>query len=190
MGQQKFKRHYFKNFLIKKDLQLRFIRKIIFAVIITAVITVAILGAVYYVKANSGYFYFIEQDLMGDLEQRSMLEVILPSLVIAEIVSIIVGVMLGLFSSRKFAVPIYKIEQFVTNLQNHKFGARLFFREKDEFEDLTRECNTLSEGLKETFDQLSSNLDAAGQCATLEEMKAKVEETRNLLREKTESHEG
>lgn len=180
-AQKTFKRHPIKNFLIKKDMQMRYIAKILWAVVFTAIITTVVLAAVYYVKSGSGYFYFMSNDLMEDLKRQSILETILPSLIIAEAVSVLVGILIGLFSSRKIALPVFKIEQWLQKLVDGDYGARLIFREKEEFQTMSRLCNQVSESLVSMFGRVHDDLEATEKSLQDEEAKAKLAALRNSL---------
>ncbi len=169
-----YQRRPVKNFLIKKDLQLRFIFKIVISVFITSAITLATLSAVYYYKSGSGYFYFMSNDLAQDLQRQSILATVLPSLVIAEIVSILLGVAIGLASSRKFAVPIYKIETWISNMLSGNLGSKIAFREKEEFRTLTVHCNSLSDYLAEVFKDLEKKLNELDQATMNDKAREKV----------------
>lgn len=180
MSQEKkaetFKRRPIKNFFVKKELQLDYIRKIVGVVVLTAAISLVVLAAVYYFKSGSGYFYFVSKDLLGDLTRQSILETILPSLIIAEIISVIMGVFIGFASSRKFAIPVYKIENWTDELMKGNYQSRIIFREKDEFETLCSRCNSLSEQLQSQFSFTAEKLREIKQCERMEDVKEKVEE--------------
>jgi methyl-accepting chemotaxis protein len=180
MNQEKdpksFKRRPIKNFFVKKELQLGYIRKIVSIVILTAAISIIVLAGVYYYKSGSGYFYFVSKDLMGDLIRQSILQTILPSLIIAEIISVIMGVLIGLVSSRKFAIPVYKIENWTDELMKGNYKSRIIFREKDEFETLCSRCNSLSERLQSQFTFTQEKLREIKQCERMEDVKIKIKE--------------
>ncbi len=168
------KRHPLKNFFIKKDMQMRLILKILLAVVIASVITTAVLALVYYIKSGSGYFYFMSNNLMDDLQRQSILKTILPSLLIAEAVSVVLGAAIGFFASRKYALPIFKIEQWLDRVISGEHDARMFFREKEEFEDITSKCNILSEHLVSTFSELRNQIVDVEKSVTDEDVKKKL----------------
>lgn len=174
-------RHPIKNFFIKKDLQLNYIKRIIIMVILTAVLTIMILAGVYYYKFGSGYFYYISGDLLGDLERQSIIYTILPSLVLAEIISVMLGIIIGLFSSRKFAVPIYKIESWLLEMLKGNFSARITFREKEEFKTLALNCNAFSLELESIFKDLFAKLNDIETGTENEKVKAKIVDIRKTL---------
>jgi len=170
-----------KNFFLKKDLQLRYIAKIVSFIVFTAALTIAVLGFVYHIKGGDGYFYFMPNDLSQDLIRQSMLKTILPALIIAELLSVLIGIVIGFISSRKFAVPIYKIEQWAGLLTAGKYGAQITFREKDEFVTLTRECNNLSNSLKERFSSIEAQIGVIENSTSDASTKVKLADVRKNL---------
>lgn len=174
MSSKTYQRRPVKNFLIKRDLQLRFIFKIVISVFITSAITLATLSAVYYYKSGSGYFYFMSNDLAQDLQRQSILATILPSLLIAEVVSVLLGLGIGLVSSRKFAVPIYKMENWISSMLAGNLGSKIAFREKEEFRTLTVHCNSLSDYLTEILKDLERKLNDLEQSTMNDKAREKV----------------
>jgi methyl-accepting chemotaxis protein len=125
-------------------MQFKIIIKILFVLFLTALLTTATISMVYISKSQSGSFYYMSNDTKQDLELKNILEVILPSIIGAQIISLFIGLCIGLFSSRKIAVPIYKFEKWVLQLKEGNLLTRIEFREKEEMEDLTQECNSLA----------------------------------------------
>jgi signal transduction histidine kinase len=62
-----------------------------------------------------------------------------------------VAFVIGMFSSRKIAVPLYKVEKWAYRLRNGKLNSELAFREEDRLEDLTSQCNGVTEFFRKTF---------------------------------------
>jgi methyl-accepting chemotaxis protein len=147
-----------RHFFIKKSLQYKIIMEILFVVFLTALFTTVTVSLVYNAKSQSGSFYYMSNDTKKDLELKNILEVILPSVVGAQVISMFIGLGIGLFSSRKIAVPIYKFEKWVTQLKKGNLLTRLEFREKEEMEDLTHECNTLAEFYRTKFVEINETL--------------------------------
>jgi methyl-accepting chemotaxis protein len=153
-------RHPIRHFFIKKSMQFKIIGEILFVVSLTAVITTLTLAYIYNTKAENGTFYYMGNDSREDLELKNILEVVLPSVVGAQVFSIIIGLGIGLFSSRKMAVPIYKFEKWVSQLRNGNLNTKLSFRENDEMKDLTVECNALAHYYKEVFTEINATVEA------------------------------
>jgi methyl-accepting chemotaxis protein len=140
-----------KNFFIKKSMQLKIIAKILFIILITALFTTVTVSLVYNSKSQNGSFYYMSNDMKQDLELKNILEVILPSVIAAQLITLFIGLGIGLFSSRKIAVPIYKFEKWVSQLKSGNLLTRIEFREKSEMEDLTSECNSFAEFYRKKF---------------------------------------
>jgi methyl-accepting chemotaxis protein len=140
-----------KHFFIKKSMQFKIIVKILFVMFLTALLTTVTISLVYNSKSQSGSFYYMSNDTKQDLELKNILEVILPSIIGAQVISLFIGLCIGLFSSRKIAVPIYKFEKWVLQLKEGNLLTRIEFREKEEMEDLTQECNSLANFYRTKF---------------------------------------
>ena len=140
-----------KNFFIKKSMQIKIIAKILFIILATTLLTTMTVSLVYNSKSQRGSFYFMSNDTKQDLELKNILEVILPSVIGAQLITLFIGLGIGLFSSRKIAVPIYKFEKWVSQLKTGNLLTRIEFREKEEMEDLTHECNTLADFYRKKF---------------------------------------
>jgi methyl-accepting chemotaxis protein len=173
---QKNVRHPVRHFFIKKSMQYKIIAEILFVVLLTAIITTVSLSFMYNSKSKNGSFYYMSNDSKQDLELKNVIEVILPSVVGAQLFSIVVGLGIGLFSSRKMAVPIYKFEKWVFQLKNGNLNTKLSFRENEEMKDLTLQCNALAEYYRDVFKEIDNAVAAlekssVGNPAVLEQLK-------------------
>jgi methyl-accepting chemotaxis protein len=149
-------RQPFRHFFIKRSMQYKIIAKILFVVSLSAVITTVSLSLIYNSKSKNGTFYYMSSDTKQDLELKNVIEVILPSVVGAQLFSIVIGLGIGLFSSRKMAVPIYKFEKWVSQLKNGNLNTKLSFRENKEMKDLTVHCNALAEHYRNVFKEIDA----------------------------------
>jgi methyl-accepting chemotaxis protein len=169
-------RQPFRHFFIKKALQFKIIAEIVFVVLLTAVLTTCTLTILYNNKAKNGTFYYMSNDSREDLQLRGILGLILPSVLGAQAFSILIGLGIGLFSSRKMAVPIYKFEKWVSQLKTGNLNTRISFRETEEMKDLTRQCNALADYYKDVFTELDRAVAAlekssAGDPAAMDQVK-------------------
>lgn len=140
------------NFFIKRSLQMRLITKIVIAVVVSTLVCVGTLLLTYFVKYQDIAFYQVILDHNMDIPPRfDIFSIIVPSLVVASLVNVVVAVGIGLYASRKYAVPIYKLEQWADLLKQGKMTATLQFREKEEFRELSSHCNQLSSSMRERF---------------------------------------
>jgi methyl-accepting chemotaxis protein len=151
----------FSNFLIKRSLQVRIIMSILFIMVMTGLLTTVILAWFGNVKSQGGTFYYMSNDVLHDLELTSILGVILPSLIAAQLVSFVIAVAVGMFSSRKVAVPIYKIEKWANELKTGNLTTRLSFREQDSMKDLSGGCNAVTDFYRKVFGEIASSVAGA-----------------------------
>lgn len=154
----KIQRHPFRNFFLKKSLQFKIISNILFIIFLTSCISTLFLSFVYNAKSQEGNFYYMSNDIMQDLELTSILGIILPALIAAQIVSLVIGVAIGMFSSRKAAVPVYKLEKWASQLKKGRLNTQLGFRENKEMKDLTIQCNALADTFKHIFNDIDTSL--------------------------------
>ena len=141
------------NFFIKGPLQAKIIIQIVGVVLLTSLLTLGALALAYNIKSPHGHFY-ITNDIMHEFKLTNMLGLILPSLIAAQAVSILIGLAIGLFSSRKVAVPVYKFEKWVHQMSHGNLNIRLSFREDEEMRDLTIQCNSLVEYYRQIFNEI------------------------------------
>jgi methyl-accepting chemotaxis protein len=144
-----FHRKPISNFFIKRSLQLRLILKIVVAALIATLICSLTLLVVYYLRYNSILLYTMDQ--FTNLKKENIINIILPSLLLSSFVNFIIAVGIGLYASRKYAVPIYKLEQWARMIRQGKIGAQVRFREKEEMKELSDDCNALTKDLRNKF---------------------------------------
>lgn len=147
-----------KNFFIKRSLQVSITFKIIFTVLLTSCLTVAAIAVLYNLKFKGGSFYFMSNDLMDDLVLTNILGVVLPALIGAQIISLIFSVGIGLFSSRKAAIPVYKLERWAQQIKKGRLKTHIGFREARQMKDLTVQCNALADTYRQIFLAIDNSL--------------------------------
>jgi methyl-accepting chemotaxis protein len=157
MAEKKFERKPFKNFFIKKKLQMSLIIRIVFAVMVATVICLGTLVAVYYFKFHSILLYQMNEVTL-DLKKENILYLLLPSLLISLLVNFAMAVFIGLYASRKYAVPIFKLEQWAALLASGNLTAKINFRERTQMQELTQSCNAASETLRTRFAQIKKHV--------------------------------
>jgi methyl-accepting chemotaxis protein len=166
-----------RNFFIKRSMQLNLVFKIFIVVMLSAVLATIALWVLYTIKAQGGSFYYMSNDMRQDLELKSVLEFVLPSVIGAQVFSILIGLGIGLFSSRKMAVPIYKFEKWVSQLRTGNLNTKISFRETEqEMEDLASECNAMAGFYQKLFREISASAEAIeknveGNAAALEQVR-------------------
>ncbi|MBN1128218.1 MAG: hypothetical protein JXA71_04495 [Chitinispirillaceae bacterium] len=155
MDQNKIERKPIAHFFVKKQLQMRMITRIIIAVLITTVIALLCMFVVYFVKYETVIVYRLDK-ITQDLSREHIFFLILPAFLFSAMVNIIVATGIGIYASRKYAIPIYKLEQWCSLLLKGKMTAMLLFREKEEMRELSSKCNELTHFLHERFHRIQN----------------------------------
>ncbi len=161
------------NFFIKRALQIKLIRNIVFSGIISTIVSSSSLFFVYYLRYKTVVVYQLDR-ITQDLSRENIFDILLPALLISAIVSIMLSFGIGLYSSRKYTVPIYKLEQWISLLLQGKFSATMQFREKDEMSELSGKCHNLGVELQKTFISIRTQVER------LKEENASPEAIQNL----------
>jgi len=156
-------RHPIKNFFIKKSIQLRIISKIFFIVFSAGLLTLGLFIYFYNSKSATGRFYYMSNDVMQDLELQSILGVVLPPIIAVEIIAVCIAFGIGLVSSRKIAVPLYKIEKWAARIKNGNLKTKLAFREEYQFKELTTQCNAVTDFYRKTFNSINQHIEIIAQ---------------------------
>ncbi len=125
------------------------ILKIVFAALLATIICSCTLLLVYYLKYNSVLLY--QMDQLTNLTKENIIFIILPSLLISSLLNFVLALSLGFYASRKYAVPVYKLEQWARMIQQGKISAQIQFREHSELKELSDDCNTLTSNLRNKF---------------------------------------
>jgi hypothetical protein len=149
---EQFHRKPLSNFFIKRSLQIRLIIKIVIAALLATIICSCTLLVVYYLRYNSVLLYTMDQ--LTNLNKENIIFIILPSLLLSSLVNFIVAMCLGLYASRKYAVPIYKLEQWARMIRQGKISAQIRFREREEMKELSDDCNELTRDLRIKFSEI------------------------------------
>lgn len=151
------KRHPIGNFFIMKGLQFRLIKKIVLSAVLSTLVGLGTLVFIYYLKFDNTAFYPVSLDSAASIGDReNILSIILPSVIISAFINILIAIAIGLYASRKYAVPIFKLEKWADLLNSGKMAAKLNFREKEEMKELSSKCNSLSENLRKKFNEIQS----------------------------------
>lgn len=150
------KRQPASNFFIKPKLQWRLIIKMVVTALCATLIGILTLVLLYLFQYDSTIFYRVTTHGTASIgESSNIIAIILPSLLISGIINLAIAIALGLYASRKYAVPIYKLEKWAGLLLKGNFKAKLGFREKNEFDELCDLCNRLSEDVDSKFGEIA-----------------------------------
>jgi hypothetical protein len=149
-----------KNFFVKKSLQMRLIFNIVGVVMLTTVVSCLTVLAVYYVKYKVVVVYSLDKETLN-LTSQNILYMLLPVLLISVVANIILAFGIGFYASRKYAIPIFKLEQWASLLLKGKLTAVLHFREKEEMNELTLKCNEVTNFFRQHFTSIKKQVEAA-----------------------------
>jgi len=136
------------NFFIKKSLQLRLIFNVLTVSVVSSIVAAGTMLLVYYYKYDTTVVYMFNEN-SNALGKESVVGLILPTLIISSVVGLALAFGIGLYASRKYAVPVFKIEQWASQILNGDMTAMLRFREKEEMKDLSDKCNELGAMFRE-----------------------------------------
>jgi len=139
---------------------MRLITKVVVAVLISTLVCSGTLLLTYYIKYKSVAFYRVMLGTIDIGDRENIIFIILPSLFISAVVNLLVAICIGLYASRKYALPIYKLEQWAEFLKSGKMTAKLKFREKEEFKDLSDNCNEVTELFRGKFVSIKKQIDS------------------------------
>jgi hypothetical protein len=163
------------NFFIKRPLQVRLIFKIVLAVITATFISSGTLLLVYYMTYKSVLLY--QMDRMTNLTKENIIFIILPSLLLSAFVNFLMAFGIGLYASRKYAVPVYKLENWARLLKDGKITAKIQFREKEELKELADQCNTLSGDLLNKLLEIKKQTEILSETVKENEALKKIKDT-------------
>jgi hypothetical protein len=138
------------NFFVKKSLQMRLIYNIVGVVMLTTVVSCFSVLAVYYFSYSSLLFYSMDK-VTDNLDKQNIFSILLPVLLISVFANLLLALGIGFYASRKYAIPIFKLEQWASLLLKGKLTAILHFREKEEMIELTTKCNELTDFFRRHF---------------------------------------
>ncbi len=169
-----------RNFFIKKSIQIKVLFQIFLTILLTTGLTTLIISFHYISRSNNGNFFFMSNDVMMDLKLVSILGIVLPAIITAQTISILIAIGIGLFSSRKIAVPLYKVEKWASRIKTGKLNTTLAFREKNEMKELTIQCNAATDFFRKTLLEIRQSAKAANDqpgnpAATQEELRKILE---------------
>ncbi len=146
------------NFFVKKRLQMDVIVRVAIAMVISTIVASAMIVVVYVMQHRSILLYQLTE--AGDLAKENILSLILPSLGMSVAVNIVIGVFLGMYASRKYAVPVYKLEQWAKGLNAGDLRTTLQFREHKHLGEFAETFNTLSSGMRNRLEEVQKLLDS------------------------------
>jgi methyl-accepting chemotaxis protein len=146
------KRHPIRNFIVLPDLQWPYIIRVLALVNLAGVLMATTICGLFYLRYESGPLADSEQgmelvneNLMGVMMEENLMDVIIPAFVISDVVSLLIGLWIALYFSRKISVPVYRVRKWAEVIASGDLAFRLKFRPGDDLKLLEDACNQVSE---------------------------------------------
>jgi methyl-accepting chemotaxis protein len=183
------KRHPIRNFIIMPDLQWPYIIRLLAIVNLSGVLMATAICALFYFRYNASPLGGLEAggdmvnaNMMDVMVEENLMDVIVPAFVIADLVSLAIGMFLSLYFSRKISVPIYRISKWAEVVSSGDLSFRLKFRPGDDLVQLEEACNRVSdtyvrviEDLRRQITEANLPLPASMDSVTTQPKRARVE---------------
>jgi nitrogen fixation/metabolism regulation signal transduction histidine kinase len=182
-----FKRKPIRNFIILPDLQWPYIIRVLALVNLAGVLMATTICALFYLRYQSSPvadseqgMEMVNENMMGALVEENLMDVVIPAFVISDVVSLLIGLWLALYFSRKVSVPIYRVRKWAEVINTGDLSYRLKFRPGDDLKMLEDACNQVSETYSSIIDDLRRQLSEADLPASprLQKLKSTLERLR------------
>jgi methyl-accepting chemotaxis protein len=158
------KRHPIRNFIIMPELQWPYIIRLLAIVNLAGVLMATSICALFYMRYNASPLGgpdtsdMVSSGLMDIMVEENLMDVIVPAFVIADLVSLAIGLWLSLYFSRKISVPIYRITKWAEVVTSGDLGFRLKFRPGDDLQSLEEACNKVTDTYVKVIDDMRRQL--------------------------------
>jgi methyl-accepting chemotaxis protein len=177
------KRRPIKNFIILPELQWPYIIRILAMVNLSGVLMAVTICVLFYLRYEPGGIAgetvdMVNRNLLGVMIEQSMLDALVPAFIIADLASLVIGLALSLYFSRKISVPIYRVSKWAEVVESGDLSYRMQFRPGDDLQSLEDACNRVSIKYSGIIDDLRRDLEDAKLAAEpkLAHMKATLEQ--------------
>ena len=162
----KVKRHPIRNFIIMPDLQWPYIIRLLAIVNLAGVLMATSICALFYFRYMGSPLGgqdadMVNASLMNVMVEENLMDVIVPAFVIADVVSLVIGLWLSLYFSRKISVPIYRITKWAEVVTSGDLTFRLKFRPGDDLQSLEEACNQVAETYCKIIDDMRRQITEA-----------------------------
>lgn len=156
-----------RNFIILPEVQWPYIIRLLAVVNLAGVVMATVICALFYmhyhgdaagaVAANDA----VNGNSMESLLEENLMDVIVPAFVVADLVSLAIGLALSLYFSRKISVPIYRIGKWADEVSAGNLGCRLKFRPGDDLQALEAACNKVGETYSKIIEDMRRQITEA-----------------------------
>lgn len=163
----KFKRRPIRNFIIMPEFQWPYIIRILAIVNLSGVLMATTICMVFYFRYHASPLGgqegvdMVNQSLMGVLVEENLMDIVVPAFVIADLVSLAIGLWLSLYFSRKITVPIFRVSKWAEVVAQGDLTFRLKFRPGDDLQGLEDACNKVSETYAKIIEDLRRQITEA-----------------------------
>lgn len=161
------KRHPIRNFIIMPELQWPYIIRLLAIVNLAGVLMATTICALFYLRYDSGpqgdphASDMVSSGLMEAMVEENLMDVIVPAFVVADLVSLAIGLWLSLYFSRKISVPIYRINKWAEVVASGDLGFRLKFRPGDDLQSLEAACNRVTDTYVQVIEDMRRQITEA-----------------------------
>jgi methyl-accepting chemotaxis protein len=158
--QSPFKRRPIRNFIVMPEVQWPYIIRLLAVVNLAGVMmatTICVLFYAHYHGNGSGAPAagdLLNADAVDSLVEENLMDVVVPAFVVADMVSLAIGLGLSLYFSRKLSLPIYRIKKWAEEVQSGDLSCRLKFRPGDDLQTLEAACNEVGETYAKLIEDL------------------------------------
>lgn len=157
-----YKRHPIKNFIIMPRIQWEYIFKMMAMVSVTSMGTLLVVIIVYYAKFRTGYFYFLTDNMGGPIIKHTIWGLVIPSAVPAILLAILLGLYISLYSSRKIALPLFKIRRWAEAIFAGNLRHFVSLRKEDNLGELATACNQISKKFSQVLKEIDTTSQSEG----------------------------
>jgi methyl-accepting chemotaxis protein len=171
------KRHPIRNFIILPELQWPYIIRLLAVVNLAGVVMATSICALFYFRYSGGDGAtgsdMVNAGLMEVMVEENLMDVVVPAFVIADLVSLAIGMAVSLYFSRKISIPIYRINKWAEVVTSGDLTFRLKFRPGDDLQSLESACNRVADTYGKVIDDLrrqitEANLPLSAQMASIQ----------------------
>jgi methyl-accepting chemotaxis protein len=161
------KRHPIKNFIIMPELQWPYIVRLLALINLAGVLMAVTICFLFYwrfaptLNADPDGLEMINDGVMGALLQENLMDILVPAFIIADFVSLGIGLWVSLYFSRKISVPIYRVRHWAEVITGGNLAFRIKFRPGDNLESLEAACNQVSETYAHIINDLRRQISEA-----------------------------
>ena len=133
------------------ELQWPYIIRLLAVVNLSGVLMAMTICLVFYYRYHTNLFGgqvlsdSVNPGFMGLMAEENLMDVVVPAFVIADVVSLLVGLWVSLYFSRKLSVPIYRISKWAEIVASGDLTFTLKFRPGDDLQSLENACNAVTD---------------------------------------------